>query len=183
MHRSGQTQQANSGSQATPGQRSWYAVHTRSRHEHRVAQRIEANGLKTFLPLVSQTHRWSDRIKKVEMPLFSCYLFVNTDMTDEARRRILYADGVLDLVGVRGQGIPIPDDQINAIRAIVSGSIPFQSHSFLKVGQRVRILDGALAGIEGIFQSRCGEDTLVISIDVLQRAVSVRISGYDIKPL
>lgn len=161
----------------------WYAVHTRSQHEHRVAQRIHAHGLSTFLPLQIQTHRWSDRLKRVEVPLFSCYVFVHTEMTNEDRRYILYADGVLGLVGVHGQGTPIPDEQINAVRAILKGNVPFEARNFLKTGQRVRILGGALSGIEGIFQSRAGEDTLVISVDALQRSISIRISGYEIKPL
>jgi len=161
MHRSNPAQHSNLIPQSTPDRESWYAVHTRSRHEHRVAQRIGASGLNTFLPLISQSHRWSDRIKRVEVPLFSCYLFVRTVMTDEARLGILRAEGVLDLVGVRGHGVPIPDDQIDAIRAILTQNIPFQSHDCLKVGQRVRILGGALSGIEGVFQSQCREDTLL----------------------
>ena len=161
----------------------WYAVHTRSQHEHRVAQRIRAHGLSTFLPLQLQTHRWSDRLKRVEVPLFSCYVFVHTEMTDEDRRHILYADGVLGLAGVRGEGTPIPDEQIAAVRAILNGNVSFEAHSFLKAGQRVRIVGGSLSGIEGIFQSRAGEDTLVISIDALQRSILIRISGYEIKPL
>jgi len=161
----------------------WYAVHTRFQHEHRVAQLIHAHGLSTFLPLQIQTHRWSDRLKRVEVPLFSCYVFVHTELADEDRRYILYADGVLGLVGVRGQGTPIPDEQIDAVRAILKGNVPFEARNFLKAGQRVRIMGGALSGIEGIFQSRAGEDTLVISVDALQRSLSIRISGYEIKPL
>lgn len=104
-------------------------------------------------------------------------------MTDEDRRYILYADGVLGLVGVRGQGTPIPDEQIDAVRAILKGNVPFEARNFLKAGQRVRIVGGALTGIEGIFQSRAGEDTLIISVDALQRSLSIRISGYEIKPV
>lgn len=161
----------------------WYAVHTRSQHEHRVARGIHTHGLSTFLPLQLQTHRWSDRLKRVEVPLFSCYVFVHTEMTDEDRRHILYADGVLGLLGVRGQGTPIPDEQIDAVRAILKGNVPFEARNFVKAGQRVRIMGGALSGIEGLFQSRAGDDTLVISVDVLQRSISIRISGYEIKPL
>jgi len=110
-------------------------------------------------------------------------VFVHTELTDEERRQIVYADGVLGLVGVRGQGTPIPDEQIDAVRAILDGNVAFETHNFLKAGQRVRILGGALSGIEGIFRSRAGEDTLVISVDALQRSISIRISGYEIKPL
>ena len=54
----------------------WYAVHTRSRHEKLVAERLQERGMTAFLPLVKETHRWSDRKKTVELPLFSCYIFV-----------------------------------------------------------------------------------------------------------
>ncbi len=54
----------------------WYAVHTRARHERVIAQRLREQGINTFLPLVTEVHRWSDRRKSVEVPLFGCYVFV-----------------------------------------------------------------------------------------------------------
>src|SRR5277367_63716 len=87
---------------------SWYAVQTRARHEKSVAQRLQENGVMTFLPLVTEIHRWSDRKKSVELPLFGCYVFVRLSPTSEERLRVLQIDSVLSFVGIRGQGTPIP---------------------------------------------------------------------------
>jgi transcription antitermination factor NusG len=79
-------------------------------------------------------------------------------------------------------GIPIPEEQINAVRLIIEEGLPVCSHPFLKIGQRVRIRTGALNGVEGILVSRSGERTLVISLEGIQRSLQVRIEGYDVEP-
>jgi len=161
----------------------WYAVQTRARHEKVVAERLREQGLTTFLPLFREVHRWSDRRKLVELPLFSCYVFVRLLPTNEQRLRVLRQDGVFNFVGVRGQGTPIPDEQIDAVQTLITQELPWSNHPFLKIGQRVRIRGGALDGIEGILQARNGDSTLVISIDAIQRSMAVRIEGYDVEPV
>jgi transcription antitermination factor NusG len=161
----------------------WYAVHTRARHEKAVAQRLQDGGVTTFLPLVTEIRRWSDRKKSVELPLFGCYLFVRLAPTSEERLRVLQIDSVLNFVGIRGQGTPIPDPQIDAVRALLDEGLPWSTHPFLKIGQRVRIRSGALNGMEGILVSRNGDRTLVLSVDAIQRSLAVRIEGYDVEPL
>jgi transcription antitermination factor NusG len=162
---------------------SWYAVHTRVHQERLVAQRLRNQGLTPFLPVTTEIRRWSDRRKYIEVPLFSCYVFVRMTMAPEERARFFCVDGILGLVGVRGYGTPIPDEQIEAVRALLTQKLSWSFHPFLKVGQRVRIRGGALDGIEGIFLSRNGDQTLVISVDAVQRSLAVRISGYDIDVL
>ena len=98
---------------------SWYAVQTRARHERVVVQRFQDKGLTSFLPVVTEKRRWSDRWKQVELPLFSCYVFVKIMETNEDRLRVLCTDSVFDLVGATRQGTPIPDEQIEAVQTIV----------------------------------------------------------------
>ena len=86
----------------------WYAVHTRSQHEKSVVSYLHGEGITTFLPLVTEIHRWSDRRKLVELPLFSCYAFVHMPFVPELWAKVLRVSGVLSFVGVRGQGVPIP---------------------------------------------------------------------------
>ena len=165
------------------GQERWFAVHTRSRHEKVVAQEIRDRGVEAFLPLMKEERRWSDRRKIVELPLFTCYVFVKLFPKNADRLRVLTVEGVLGFVGTHGWGIPIPDEQINAVRALLEEQLPFASHPFLKIGQRVRIRSGSLANVEGILVGRSGEHTLVISLDAIRRSLSVRIEGYDIEPV
>lgn len=159
----------------------WYALQTRARHEKIVAQRLSEQGVTTFLPLITETHRWSDRKKLVELPLFGCYVFVRFCPSQEKRLHILRLEGVFKFVGVRGEGLPIPDNQIEAVRTLVSQQVPYRIHPFLKIGQRVRIRSGALSGVEGILVARAGESTLVVSVDAIQRSLAIRIDGYDVE--
>jgi transcription termination/antitermination protein NusG len=165
------------------GVENWYGLQTRPRHEKMVAQRLEERGVKTFLPLVTETHRWSDRLKSVRMPLFSCYVFAKSVPNRSERLRVLRVEGVFGLVGSRGEGVPIPEEQIDAVRSLVEGELPWTTHPFLKIGQRVRVKSGALDGLEGVLVSRNGDRTLVISVDAIHRSLAVRVEGYKVEPV
>ncbi len=162
----------------------WFAIHTRARHEKRVADRLLEQGLNTYLPLVKETHRWSDRKKIVEVPLFGCYVFAKFDPSSaQDRTRICRTDGVLQLLGMHGEAIPIPDRQIDAVRILVNEQLPYSLHPFLKIGERVRVRGGAMDGVEGILVGRNGDRTLVVSVEVIQRSLAVRIEGYRVEPV
>jgi transcription antitermination factor NusG len=165
------------------GQPQWYAIHTRAQHEKAVVSHLKSEGIDTFLPLVSEVHRWSDRRKVVEVPLFSCYAFVNVCLVPETWAKVLRVSGVLRFVGVRGEGVPIPENQVESIRALLSGNLPYTVYPFLKVGQRVRVRGGSLDGMEGILVARKGNRTLVISVEPIQRSVAVNIDGYQVQPI
>ena len=159
----------------------WYALHTRPRHEKLVVLRLTQRGVETFLPIVTEVHRWSDRKKSVQLPLFGGYVFAKFAANRSERLSVLRVGGVLGLVGSGGEGTPIPDEQVDAVRAVVEKALPWSSYPFLKIGQRVRIRSGALDGLEGILVSRNGDHTLVISVDAIQRSLAVRVEGYQIE--
>ena len=115
-----------------------------------MARQLHEQGVITFLPLTEQLRQWSDRRKLVELPLFPGYTFVRLAYGPEERLRVLRTEGVVSFVGANGQGVSIPEKQIEGIQAVLAGGVSFQSHPFLKVGQRVRIRGGSLDGTEGI---------------------------------
>jgi len=166
---------------AKPEGENWYALHTRCRHEKLVARRLSERGVESFLPTVTEVHRWSDRKKSVELPLFSSYVFARFVPKRDERLRMLRVEGVLGLVGGGGEGAPIPDEQIDAVRVLVEKELPWSPCPFLKIGQRVRIRGGALDGLEGMLTAKNGNHTLVISVDVLQRSLAVRVEGYRVE--
>ena len=162
---------------------SWYAVHTQARHEKVVANRLAEQGVTTFLPLVTSVHRWSDRIKKVELPLYSCYVFARIEPNNEQRNRVCRTSGVFGIVGTRSEGTPIPDHEIDSVRGFLNESLPWSVHPFLKIGQRVRVRGGSMDGVEGILVARNGEASLVISIHAIKRSLAIRIEGYNVEPI
>src|SRR5690348_7156699 len=109
--------------EAPPLGPSWYAVHTRSRHEKRVASELERKGIKTFLPLYSEIRQWSDRRVAIETPLFSCYTFVNIDSSVALRAEVLRTAGVLTFVGGNHKIISIPDNEIENIQTLLGNRV------------------------------------------------------------
>jgi transcription antitermination factor NusG len=164
-----------------PKELNWYAIYTRPRHEKWIAQQLQDKRVITFLPLLQQIHRWSDRQSKVEVPLFSCYAFVRIAQMPEERLKVLLTPGVLGFVGHERQGTPIPDDQVENLRTTMSEKIPCALHPFVSVGKRVRIRGGSLDGVEGILVRQGIAQSLVVSVELLRRSISIRIEGYDIE--
>ena len=164
-----------------PEESNWYAVHTMARHEKRIAAQFEEKRVCTFVPLLQQIRRWSDRRTMVGVPMFSCYAFVRIVQTTEERLKVLRTPGVLGFVGSERQGTPIPDDQVENLRTAIRGKIPCALHPFVSAGKRVRIRGGSLDGVEGILVRQGGEQSVVVSVELLQRSVAIRVEGYDIE--
>ena len=97
------------------GMRSTLVPSTKSR----LPLNSRTRALLLFLPLVTELHRWSDRRKLVQLPLFSCYTFLHMPFVPELWAKVLRVSGVLSFVGVRGQGVPIPEKQIESIRTLL----------------------------------------------------------------
>ena len=163
----------------------WYAVHTRARHEKRVQQELDSLAdVTTFLPLLKETHQWSDRKKQVDIPLFSCYVFIRVVYSPEVRHAVLRHRGVVDFVGTGGHALPIPDTEIDSIRQLLASGMPLAPHPYLGEGQRVRIRGGALNNIEGVVITNESRK-LIVSVDMISRSVAVRLEGcaYELEPV
>lgn len=154
-----------------------------SRHERLVAQQLEHHAISTFLPTFTEIHRWSDRRKKVELPLFPGYVFVHAVLSPQVRRSVFLARGTAGFITMGGEPVPVPDEQIEGVQKVLANKVPCQAHPFLKIGQRVRVRGGALDGVEGILIRGNGENGLVISIDAISRSLVLRIEGYDVQAL
>jgi len=164
------------------GEAQWYAVQTRPRHEKKVVTELQEKRIDSYLPLLTQVHRWSDRRKVVQVPLFPGYVFVHEHLDPHVRVSILRIWGVLSFVGPQREAAPIPDSQIEDIRTLLTTKIPLTPYPFLKIGQRVRVRGGALDGLEGILVTN-GHRRLVISVESIQRSLSITIEGYDVEPV
>jgi transcription antitermination factor NusG len=158
----------------------WYSIQTRYRFERKVTAQLQHKGLQTFLPLLEEFHRWSDRCQPIYVPLFSGYTFVRFELTAVLRMELLHTEGVLGLITFGGVATPIPVKQIDDLQKLLSQKIPCALHAFLKVGQQVRIRGGCLDGLEGVLEQR-GAKNLVISIESIQRAVAITIEGYELE--
>ena len=165
------------------GEPRWFAIHTRARHEKRVTAHLQGEGVAAYLPLFAQRRRWSDRNKTIHAPLFPCYTFIRLATCREERLTVLRTPGVLGFVGIRGVGLPIPDKEIEDIQTLLAHNITCALYPFLSVGQRVRIRGGCLDGVEGVLVGKNSDQSLIVSVELIQRSVKVRIDGYDVEPV
>jgi transcription antitermination factor NusG len=165
--------------QAEARQGNWYALYTCPRHEKCVAERIEQRRFPCFLPLYRSVRRWKDRRKELELALFPGYVFVR--MALEHRLQVLELPGVVRLVSFNGQPAVVPAEQIETLRERLSGATRIEPHPYLRIGRRVRIRHGAMAGLEGIIVRRKDRCRVVFSIDLIMRSVAVEVDEADLE--
>jgi transcription antitermination factor NusG len=158
-----------------PHVKCWYAIYVRSRHEKKVHQLFKEKGIESSLPLIKTTRNWSDRKKKVEIPLFSGYVFVRIDVSRD-RLNILQTDGVVKFIGIQNKPSKIPDEQIHWIQMMVGESNTVQNEKEIPVGHKVRVTAGLFKGIEGAVLRYGNRSRLVVAIESIMQAVSIEIS-------
>jgi transcription antitermination factor NusG len=160
---------------------SWYAAYTYANHEKKAAAEISRRGMESFLPVYRTMRRWSDRRVELELPLFPSYVFVRMEMRD--RLNLLQVPGVAWLVGFGGTPAALPGEDIEGLRTRLRGQLRADPHPFLTAGRRVCVKCGPLAGLQGILVRRKGKFRLVVSIELIKRAMAVDVDAADVEPL
>lgn len=162
----------------------WYAVHTRSRHEDRSHALLMQKSIHSFLPKMEVWSKRKDRRKRIMIPMFPGYLFVETANLDNyVRLDILKTFGVVKILGrsAGSEPIPVPDEKIDAIRRIVESRVEVQQLQYPKVGEPARIMDGPFKGVEGLVVSTdFARELFVVSIELMQRSVAIKVEGFQI---
>lgn len=157
----------------------WFAVYTSARHEKTVARQLEERCIERFLPLYRSSRRWKDRRKLVDLALFPSYVFVRIEARDKLR--VLQVPGVVSLVTCNGQLAALPEQEIDALRSGLDHGVYAEPCPYLRVGRRVRVARGPLAGAEGVLIKKKDKCRVVISLDVLMRSVAVEVDGADLE--
>ena len=158
----------------------WYALFVRSNQEKRVAQHLAEKAVEHFLPCYQSVRQRKDRRVTLQIPLFAGYVFVRLAFVE--RMKVLTVPNVVSLVGTRTLPAAISDEEIAWImRGVEYGKI--EPHECLKVGQRVVINSGAMAGANGILLQRRNHTRVVISLDSIAQAFVVEVDASCIEPL
>lgn len=163
------------------GDQPWWALYTRHQHEKMVSEMLTTKGFEVFLPLYDSMRRWKDRKKMLSLPLFPCYVFVRGSL--ERKLQVVTTPGV-HMILYRGEQLAvIPELEIQAIRAAVEGNLRVEPHPFMKCGDRVRVIRGSLAGVEGILARKKNLFRFVLSVNMLAQSVAVEIDVSDVEPV
>jgi transcription antitermination factor NusG len=167
--------------QETGTARFWFALSTRSSRERMIGEMLRGKGYEEFVPTYRSRRKWSDRYKDLELPLFPGYVFCRFDPS--RRLPVLTTPGVITVVGNGRAPVPVDDSEIAALKAVVASNLRAEPWPYLRVGQRVVIETGSLAGLEGILQEVRKTCRLVVSVELLQRSVAVEVNRDWVRPL
>jgi transcription antitermination factor NusG len=177
--------------------KTWYALTVKHQHEQVVRSALEFKGFEALVPTYRVTKRWSDRVKELDVPLFSGYVFCRLSVGIEAlgqgndalgqgiddRALVLNTPSVSRVVGFGGVPAAISEAEIQAIQKAMAAGIALRPWPHLKSGDRVRVERGPLRGVEGLFLRDGAGHQLVIAVALLQRSVAVTMDADTVAPI
>lgn len=159
----------------------WHVVYTLSKAEKKVASRISSMGLESYLPLNRVTRKWSDRIKKLDVPLFPNYVFVK--VSPEKRGYLYSIKEMVRFVSIEKKPVVVRDKEISAIKRVLGEEVEVFPEEYFQQGMNIRIKYGQFAGLEGVVVRKSNYSRLVIRIDGLMKAFSINVSSNLAEPV
>jgi transcription antitermination factor NusG len=159
--------------------RSWFAVRTRSRAEKVVFDYLHGKDLEPFLPTVTRWSRWKDRRKAVDWPLFPGYCFAHFSLAEQLA--VLKSPGVVGIVSFGNGPVAIPDHEIASLQTLVGSTLRYDPVPFIKEGMMVEVIHGPLRGVVGRLVRKGDHARLVLSVELINQAVSVEVDAADVR--
>ena len=159
--------------------RHWWTFYTRVRQEKSLARELLARQIPFYLPLVERFHLYKGCKRSSFVPLLTSYIFLFA--TEEERVKALSTNRVAQILPV-----PNPRELVRDLRPIqrlIAAKVSLTVESRLQPGQRIRVRDGALAGIEGVVYARSKRTKLVVLLHLLQQGVAVEVDDFLLEPI
>lgn len=153
--------------------KSWFVLRVKPKHEKQVFRLIDLLGHESFLPVYRVRQRQAPRWQDVEKPLFPGYVFCRFDRASWVP--IINTPGVVDALRIGKTLAAVDEEEIEALQLVQQAKTAMQPWPYLRIGQRIRIDAGPLAGLKGILSQVKGQRRLVLSVTLLQRSVLVEI--------
>ena len=155
--------------------KTWYAIYIKSRQEKKVDEELKEKGIDSYLPLQKVLKQWSDRKKWIEVPLFNGYIFVH--INKKQYYNVLNINGVVRYVTFSGKAVPIPPQQISAIKQYLDEEEIIQDEQLknIKPGDFVEVIKGSLIGLKGNVVNWQGKHKLLVEIDGINHKIMLTI--------
>jgi transcription antitermination factor NusG len=164
-------------------ERNWYVVQTRPRYEKKVYEQIKLKTIEAYLPLVLTIRKWSDRKKKVMIPMFSGYLFVHAN-EEERIEAIKDTVGALKYIFYRNKPAIVSEKELNNIKLSLQAPERFKiENTNIKKGDLVKVTGGIFTGMEGIVTELRGSYKFTINILELSMSLNVILNSKEVKLL
>lgn len=149
----------------------WFACHTKPRCEKKFDELVEREGFAHYLPLIRSVRRYGNREKTFTKPLFPGYVFARIDPA--RKNRIYQQDLIVRAMMVENEGIFLR--QMEDVKAICASGLEAAIHPLIRKGTHVRVVAGPLNGLEGYVDDPANPRGIVVSVDVLQQGLLVRL--------
>jgi len=162
--------------------KSWYALYVKSRHEKCVHSELQQKGIESSLPLTIVTRQWSDRRKKVEVPLFRGYVFVKIDIKNE-KFPVLTTTGVVKFVTFNNVTVSIPEDQMYWLQQMINLDLLLSQEQDYPIGTEIDVMFGPLKGLRGRVKQKNSKTKLIVWFDAIMQGVSVEIDPTWLTPV
>lgn len=153
-------------------EKNWHVYYTKSRHEKKAKELLERRGYEVFLPMQKVMRQWSDRKKKVEVPLFNSYIFVKTEA--HQIQDVLQIPGISWNIRHNDQPAVLYEREYDLINRFLATGLTIEVASMdnIEAGDRVRVVDGPLKGAIG--RVTYGADSkFMVSLDSLGQSLRV----------
>ncbi|MFO7986674.1 MAG: UpxY family transcription antiterminator [Desulfatiglandaceae bacterium] len=160
----------------------WYALHTKSRFEHKVYDGLCGKSFEAFLPRIQVMSRRKDRRKKIFVPMIPGYVFVRSTLAPEAYHRIIKTVGVVRMIAFKGEFVPARDEEIHSLMILNGTDRTVQNQAYMNKGDRVKIMEGPLKGLVGFYLRHKGNrEKVVVSVELLNRSLAVELEDWALE--
>lgn len=155
--------------------KAWYLIYTKPNQETVAQQQLEQQGYATYLPMIMNAKRRNGRRRYVNEPFFPRYLFIHLDQTTDNWSPIRSTLGVSNLVRFGMMPTPIDEEIIELIRSRENPDGLHQVEEGISEGDNVRVLDGPMMGLEGVFIAKSGEQRVMLLLDLMGKTTRVQM--------
>lgn len=153
----------------------WFAIYTKYKREKIVDKRLKERGIHSYVPLQKFTRQWTRKVKTVELPLISCYVFAK--ITKKEYVSVLETQDVVNFVKVSKDLIAIPEPEMEVLRKVVGEGIDveLEPHRY-QLGDEVEVVSGRLTGLKGKLVSKDGNRDLVIELKNIGYSLRMQVN-------
>jgi len=160
----------------------WYAIYTKYKCEKQVSRDLNAKSVHNFLPLTERIKKYTRKIKKYQIPLINCYVFVKIDKTEKAK--VLQTENVIKFIQPGKQLVHIPEEEINILKRITGEEVEIAPRTIsLEIGEVVEIIKGSLAGMRGNLIKRENKNMVVIDLSNIGYQLNITVDIDSIKKI
>ncbi len=154
-----------------PAKPTWFVCHAKPRCEKKFAALMAAERFEHYLPLVISVRHYAKETKKHTKPLFPGYVFACVPL--ELKSRIYQQDLLARAITVTDEATFLR--QLADVKAIIASGYQISVMPLFTKGRRVKIVSGPLHGLEGYVDDPANPHGIVLSVDVLQQGLLVKV--------